>query len=301
MVDGRASFSMRLIRGQNAAARCCADWSSLPDDARRPLPRAQRLPARLRRGRVRAQPRRRPRRHQARERDGRLVRRGLPGRLGRRLADPDAGGPTMPFSVSTERHTRSGVRGTPAFMAPEQAKGVLPAIGERTDVFGLGRVALLHPDRAPALRRRECERDPDPRARRAIPRIPSGPSAARGRRRCAASCARRWRARRTIATRSVLELQEDVRGFLNVGLHFPSRVFAARRRDRARRRSRRRGLHHHRRQLHGVEAGAGRAAGGPPPGAGRRLRRDRDPVAHGAHRHRGRDRRGDRQDRDAGR
>ena len=24
---------------------------------------------------------------------------------------------------------------------------------------------------------------------------------------------------------SVLELQEDVRGFLNVGLHFPSRVF----------------------------------------------------------------------------
>jgi serine/threonine protein kinase len=47
-----------------------------------------------------------------------------------------------PVSVSSERHTRSGVRGTPAFMAPEQAKGVLTEIGERTDVFGLG--ALLY-------------------------------------------------------------------------------------------------------------------------------------------------------------
>src|SRR5204863_8178338 len=50
--------------------------------------------------------------------------------------------PEQQISVSTERHTRSGVRGTPAFMAPEQAKGVLTEIGERTDVFGLG--ALLY-------------------------------------------------------------------------------------------------------------------------------------------------------------
>ena len=47
-----------------------------------------------------------------------------------------------PVSLSSERHTRSGVLGTPAYMAPEQAIGDLAAIDERTDVFGLG--ALLY-------------------------------------------------------------------------------------------------------------------------------------------------------------
>ena len=152
----------------DAARRRCAAWSSLPDDARRALPRAERLPARLRRGRVRAQPRRRPRRHQARERDGRIVRRGVPGRLGRRLADPERRRATMPVSVSSERHTRSGVRGTPAFMAPEQAKGVLPAIGERTDVFGLGALLYFILTGRPPFEGIERERDADPRAGRAV-------------------------------------------------------------------------------------------------------------------------------------
>ena len=49
MVDGRASFSMRLIRGQNLR-EAMSSWSSLRRSGR-PLPRAQRVPARLRRGR----------------------------------------------------------------------------------------------------------------------------------------------------------------------------------------------------------------------------------------------------------
>ena len=55
---------------------------------------------------------------------------------------PTATGEGLEVSVSSERFTRSGVRGTPAYMAPEQAKGALPEISERTDVFGLG--ALLY-------------------------------------------------------------------------------------------------------------------------------------------------------------
>ena len=175
-------------------------------------------------------------------------------------------------------------------MAPEQAKGVLPEIGERTDVFGLGRAALLHPDRAAAFRRRECERDADPRAERAIRRIPNRRE--RGARAPALCRIVRKAMSRAADDRhaSVLELQEDVRGFLNVGLHFPSRVFPP-------------GAVIVREGEPGDEAfiitsgncmvvklAAGRAAAGRPAGTGRRLRRDRDPVAHGAHRHGGRDR-----------
>ena len=126
--------------------------------------------------------------------------------------------------MSSERHTRSGVRGTPAFMAPEQAKGVLPAIGERTDVFGLGALLYFiltgHPPFAGSSASETLTR-----ARAGLFPDPEQTERGRTRRRCAGSCARRWRRRPRIATRASLELQEDVRGFLNVGLHFPSRMF----------------------------------------------------------------------------
>jgi eukaryotic-like serine/threonine-protein kinase len=129
-----------------------------------------------------------------------------------------------PISVSSERHTRSGVRGTPAFMAPEQAKGALPAIGERTDVFGLG--ALLYfilTGRPPFAGATASE---------ILTRARAGlfldPAETEGGRNAPALCRIVRKAMAPAAEErhaSVLELQEDVRGFLNVGLHFPSRVF----------------------------------------------------------------------------
>ena len=67
------------------------------------------------------------------------VRRGLPDGLGPRPLIPTAPAERA-VSASTSAARRSGVRGTPAFMAPEQAQGRAPRIGERTDVFGLGAV-----------------------------------------------------------------------------------------------------------------------------------------------------------------
>jgi serine/threonine-protein kinase len=129
-----------------------------------------------------------------------------------------------PVSVSSERHTRSGVRGTPAFMAPEQAKGVLPAIGERTDVFGLG--ALLYfiltgqppfagGTESEILTRARAGLFVDPEQ---TERGRTAPALCRIVRKAMASAPEDRHA-------SALELQQDVRGFLNVGLHFPSRVF----------------------------------------------------------------------------
>ena len=139
MVDGRASFSMRLIRGQTLQ-QAVATWSSL--DGTDALYRVLNVflhvcdavayahsrgvihgdikPANVMVGAFG---------------EVYLVDWGVASLIPTGNAEPTV-------SVSSERHTRSGVRGTPAFMAPEQAKGMLPAIGERTDVFGLG--ALLY-------------------------------------------------------------------------------------------------------------------------------------------------------------
>ena len=130
-----------------------------------------------------------------------------------------------PVSLSSERHTRSGVRGTPAFMAPEQAKGVLEAIDERTDVFGLGALLYFilcgHPPFAgttsgETLTRARAGLYVDPERSE---RGKSMPALCRIVRRAMATAPADRHA-------SVVELQEDVRGFLNVGLHFPSRTFA---------------------------------------------------------------------------
>jgi hypothetical protein len=117
------------------------------------------------------------------------------------------------------------VRGTPAFMAPEQAKGALPEVGERTDVFGLG--ALLYfivAGRAPFQGSTMSESLT--RARNGLFVDPE--QSERGQKAPALCRIVRKAMSPAAADRhgSVLELQEDVRGFLNVGLHFPSRVFA---------------------------------------------------------------------------
>ena len=109
-------------------------------------------------------------------------------------------------------------------MAPEQAKGVLPAIGERTDVFGLGALLYFiltgHPPFGGSTASESLTR-----ARNGLFVDPE--QSERGRK--APALCRIVRKAMAAAPEdrhpTVQALQEDVRGFLNVGLHFPSRVF----------------------------------------------------------------------------
>jgi len=220
--DGSARFSMRLIRGQTLLETLAA-WSELPDETDA-LYRVLNVFLRVcdavayahSRGVV----------HGDIKPDNIMV-----GSFGEvYLVDCGvaslipASGEGLEISVSTERHTRSGVRGTPAFMAPEQAKGALPEIGERTDVFGLG--ALLYfiltgwapfqgSTMSESLTRARNGLYTDPER---SPRGQKAPALCRIVRKAMSAAPNDRHG-------SVLELQEDVRGFLNVGLHFPSRVF----------------------------------------------------------------------------
>jgi serine/threonine-protein kinase len=223
MIDGRASFSMRLIRGQTLQ-QAIGGWSTL--DGADALYRALNVVLHVcdavafahSRGVV----------HGDIKPANVMV--GAFGEVylvdwGVASLIPGAEGEDA-VSVSTERHTRSGVRGTPAFMAPEQAKGMLPAIGERTDVFGLG--ALLYfvltgyppfagSSASDSLTRARAGLFTDPEQ---SPRGRDAPALCRIVRKAMAAAPEDRHP-------SVLALQEDVRGFLNVGLHFPSRVFPA--------------------------------------------------------------------------
>jgi hypothetical protein len=219
----RASFSMRLIRGQTLLQAINA-WSNLPDDAEalyrilnvflhvcdavafahsRGVIHGDIKPANVMVGSYG---------------EVYLVDWGIASLI------PTSSG-EEPVSVSSERHTRSGVRGTPAFMAPEQAKGVLEAIDERTDVFGLGALLYFilcgHPPFAgttsgETLTRARAGLYVDPERSE---RGKSMPALCRIVRRAMSTAPADRHA-------NAVELQEDVRGFLNVGLHFPSRTFA---------------------------------------------------------------------------
>jgi eukaryotic-like serine/threonine-protein kinase len=225
MVDGRASFSMRLIRGQTLRQSLAA-WTrefTSPDDGDalyRVLNVFLHVCDAVRfahsRGVV----------HGDIKPDNVMV-----GSFGEvYLVDwgvaslIPAASPEQQISVSTERHTQSGVRGTPAFMAPEQAKGVLSAIGERTDVFGLGALLYFILTGHPPFEGSTAS-EILTRARAGLFRDPE--QTERGGR-APALCRI---VRKAMATApedrhaSALELEEEVRGFLNVGLHFPSRTF----------------------------------------------------------------------------
>jgi serine/threonine-protein kinase len=225
MVDGRASFSMRLIRGQNLR-EALASWSAgstAPDEADT-LYRVLNVFLHVcdavafahSRGVV----------HGDIKPDNVMV--GAFGEV--YLVDwgvaslIPSDGREQPVSVSSERHTRSGVRGTPAFMAPEQAKGMLPAIGERTDVFGLGALLYFILTRRPPFEGATAS-EILTRARAALCLDPEqtergaqAPALCRIVRKAMAPAPEDRYA-------SALALEEEVRGFLNVGLHFPSRVF----------------------------------------------------------------------------
>jgi serine/threonine-protein kinase len=222
MVDGRASFSMRLIRGQTLR-QALASWWSGPDDADT-IYRALNVFLRVcdavafahSRGVI----------HRDIKPDNVMV-----GSFGEvylvdwgvaSLIAPTGAEPAV--SVSSERHTRSGVRGTPAFMAPEQAKGMLPAIGERTDVFGLGALLYYILTGHPPF---EGSSDSESLTRARAGLFQDPEQTERGRN--ASALCRIVRKAMAPASEdrhaSVLELEADVRGFLNVGLHFPSRVF----------------------------------------------------------------------------
>jgi serine/threonine-protein kinase len=222
--DGSARFSMRLIRGQTLLETLAA-WSTLPDETDA-LYRV--LTVFLRVCDAVAYAHSRGVVHGDIKPDNVMV--GAFGEVylvdwGIASLIPPTTGEGLEVSVSTERHTQSGVRGTPAFMAPEQAKGALPEVGERTDVFGLG--ALLYfivTGWAPFQGNTMSES-----LTRARNGLFTDPERSERGQKAPALCRIVRKAMSPAAQDrhgSVLELQEDVRGFLNVGLHFPSRVFA---------------------------------------------------------------------------
>lgn len=132
---------------------------------------------------------------------------------------------SRPASGERSQMAAVGPVGTPAYMAPEQARGNPAEMDERADVFGLG--AMLY-ELATGLGPYGDHRDLLARAKRgavvplAYANVPVAPPPA-----LAAIIDRAVAPLPADRHQSVLELQEDLRRFLAGGLHLPSRRIAA--------------------------------------------------------------------------
>ena len=170
--DRRPFFAMKLVKGQTLAALLAR-----PIVARR---RAAAVPVDLRGGLpdrgLRPRPGGDPSRPEAVERDGRGVRRGAgdglgPGQgaaAGRPAAREPAKAPPVDETVVATLRSKGdsdlsqagSVLGTPAYMAPEQARGETEAIDRRADVFALGSILCEILTGSPGLFGDSRDRDP---------------------------------------------------------------------------------------------------------------------------------------------
>jgi CRP-like cAMP-binding protein len=124
-----------------------------------------------------------------------------------------------------DRRARPTIRGTPAYMAPEQAVGQTELIGERTDVFGLGAVLyFIVTGLGPFKGGSTVESLHLARQSRLIPserRAPQAPAALH------AIIARALSVRPEERHATVADLRQEVEAVLRGTWHLPTRAFAA--------------------------------------------------------------------------
>ena len=134
---------------------------------------------------------------------------------------------TRPASGARAQMEAPGAVGTPTFMAPEQARGNPEDMDERSDVFGLG--AILYEIVSGKLVYGESMNSDYILARAVQGKVVSIDEATLGigvSKRIRSIVAKSVAVEPDDRYQTVVELQSDVRGFLQGGLHLPRRSFA---------------------------------------------------------------------------